>query len=143
MPNTETGHFPNRYYMDAAGNIHLNGASLYLDENGSTWRPTTTVALTGSADALSPHASYAYMLNRAGVDAVVLSAPTTGTDDDISVLLISNSAFAHTITATGLLLTGTASVNVATFAAFKGASLHLRAYQGKWYVIASNGITFS
>jgi hypothetical protein len=56
---------------------------------------------------------------------------------------MSQTANAHTITATGLLNTGSASVNVATFAAFAGANVVLMAFNGKWNVISSVGITFS
>lgn len=101
------------------------------------------VSLTGSADALAPHTPHTYVVNKAGVDAMTLAAPTATTDDGIILVVTSNTANAHTITATGLLQTGTASVNTATFAAQKGASITLMAYQGKWNVLSANGITFS
>ena len=72
-----------------------------------------------------------------------LAAPTATTDDGIVITVTSNTANAHTIQATGLLQTGTASVNLATFAAQPGAGLTLMAYQGKWNVLSSVGITFS
>jgi hypothetical protein len=99
--------------------------------------------LTGSADVISPHAAAAYVVNTAGVDAMTLAAPTSGTDDGKVIEITSNSANAHTLTATGLLQTGSTSVNVATFAAHPGASLKLIAYGGKWNVLSQNGITFS
>jgi hypothetical protein len=64
-------------------------------------------------------------------------------DDGIEITRASATANAHTITATGLFQTGTASVNLATFAANAGAGLTLMAYNGKWIVIASVGVTFS
>jgi hypothetical protein len=75
--------------------------------------------------------------------AMTLGAPIAGTDDGKYIRVTSTTAFAHTITATGLLKTGSASVNVATFAAFAGAALTLMAYNGLWYVVNSVGITFS
>lgn len=101
------------------------------------------VTLTGSTDTIPPHATASYVVNKAGVDAMTLAAPTATTDDGKVILVTSNTANAHTITATGLLQTGTASVNVATFAAQKGAGVQLIAYQGKWNVVSSVGITFS
>lgn len=103
---------------------------------------------TGSADALPNHVSGTIVVETAGVDAMTLAAPRVGAqqnggDSGRVITIISNSANAHTITATGLLKTGSASVNVATFAAFAGASLTLRASAGLWYVLASNAITFS
>lgn len=101
----------------------------------------------GSADALPNHISGTIVVETAGVDAMTLAAPTVGAqpggDSGRVITIISNTANAHTITATGLLKTGSANVNVATFAAFAGASLTLRASAGLWYVLASNAITFS
>lgn len=75
--------------------------------------------------------------------ALTLAAPTTPAQDGILMEIQSSTAFAHTLTATGLLQTGSASVNVATFAAFAGAGLNLMAFNGKWIVKSSVGITFS
>lgn len=93
--------------------------------------------------AIPPHVGHTYVITKAGVLADTLAAPTATTDDGIEIIVTSATANAHTITATGLLQTGTASVNVATFAAQKGAGLTLMAYQGVWQVMASVGITFS
>jgi len=101
------------------------------------------VALAGSADVIPPHVAATYVITKAGVDGATLAAPTATTDDGLIITVTSNTANAHTITATGLLQCGTASVNVATFAAHAGAGLQLMAYQAKWNVISSNGITFS
>lgn len=106
------------------------------------------VSLVGATDAVDPHTAGNYVINKAGVDAMTLAAPTAGAisaggDDGKIIELSSNTANAHTLTATGLLETGTASVNLATFAAQKGAGLRLMAYQGKWIVKSSVGITFS
>lgn len=84
-----------------------------------------------------------YVITKAGVFAGTLAAPTAGVQDGTVIRISSTTANAHTITATGLLQTGTASVNVATFAAQAGAGLTLQAYNGKWIVLASVGITFS
>lgn len=102
----------------------------------------------GTADALPQHVSGTIIVETAGVNAMTLAAPISGSqvnggDSGRVITIISNSANAHTITATGLLKTGSANVNVATFAAFAGASLTLRASAGLWYVLASNQITFS
>lgn len=35
MPQSETGHQPNRHYADRDGNVHLNGSSIYTDESGT------------------------------------------------------------------------------------------------------------
>lgn len=93
--------------------------------------------------AIAPGTPAAYMITKAGVCGLTLGAPTVTTHDGQQIIVSSNTGFAHTITATGLLQTGSAAVNLATFAAFAGASLTLIAYQGKWNVLCSVGVTFS
>jgi hypothetical protein len=107
----------------------------------SVWSQTP-VALTTNG-AIPPHVPHTYAITKAGVLADTLAAPTAGTDDGIQITITSDTANAHTLTATGLLDTGTASVNVATFAAQKGAGLTLMAYNARWKVLSSVGITFS
>ena len=103
---------------------------------------TSPIAITANG-AVANHTGHVYTITKAGVCALTLAAPTSGTDDGIEITLTSMTAFAHTLTATGLLNTGSASVNLATFAAFAGAGLTLIAVSGKWNVLASVGITFS
>ena len=100
------------------------------------------VALTTNG-AIPPHTPQTYVITKAGILADTLAAPTATVDDGVEITVVSTTANAHTITATGLLNVGTASVNLATFAANAGAGLTLMAYQGKWYVLCSVGITFS
>lgn len=107
--------------------------------------PPTVISASG---AVSPHApGGTFVITKAGVAALTLAAPTVGgpgTGDDGTFLdITSASANAHTLTATGLLNTGSAFVNVATFNAQAGASLSLMAYNGLWQVMAANGISFS
>lgn len=106
------------------------------------------LTLLAASGAVNPSQSATYVVTKAGVAALTLAAPivTTATvagDDGKEITITSNTANAHTLTATGLFQCGTASVNLATFAAQPGAGLTLVAYQGKWNVIASVGITFS
>lgn len=128
----------------------INTTATYICNVAGNWevpigtlQSSTPQALSGSADAIPPHVGHTYVVTTAGVDAMTLAAPTATTDDGIEITVTSNTANAHTITTSGLLQTGTASVNVATFAAQKGAGVTLMAYQGKWNVLASVGITFS
>jgi hypothetical protein len=128
----------------------INTTAVYVCSVAGNWEvplnhlwSQSPQVLGGAAPAIPPHASHTYVFNRAGVTAATLAAPTAGTDDGVEITLTSDSANAHTITATGLLDTGTASVNVATFAAQKGAGLTLMAFNGRWKVICSVGITFS
>jgi hypothetical protein len=73
--------------------------------------------------------------------ALTLAAPII---NDQELIVFSATNYAHTLTATGLLATASAAVNVATFAAFAGASLSLRSYNGLWILqTGAAGITFS
>jgi hypothetical protein len=100
--------------------------------------------LTGSADAINPHIAGNYIIDTAGVDAITLAAPTDGVDDGLSISIYSDSTNAHTVTCpTTLFCPGTAKKTIATFAAFQGAGIGLRAMDGNWHVVAQTGITFS
>jgi uncharacterized membrane protein YjjP (DUF1212 family) len=118
-------------------------ATLFTAQNGSVSNNLNAVAASGAL----PLVPGSYFITKAGVAALTLAAPiagSTGAGQDGSQLCIySTTAYAHTLTTSGLLQTGSASVNTATFAAFAGASLTLVAYNGKWLVLTSNGITFS
>lgn len=121
------------YVCSVAGNWDVDISSL-------TSGQPQAIAASG---AVAPHAAGTYVITKAGVAALTLAAPTATADDGNVIVITSNTAFAHTLTATGLLQTGSASVNLATFAAFAGAGLTLMAYQGKWNVLASVGVTFT
>lgn len=83
-----------------------------------------------------------YIITKAGVAAMTLAAPANA-DDGETYEIISDTANAHTITATGLFADGAGHVNVATFAAQIGASIQFMARQGKWYVLNLQGVTMS
>lgn len=104
--------------------------------------------LSGSADAIPPHSAGLYQVNRAGVDAMTLAAPTAGDsasggDDGKEIHVFSTTAQAHTITATGLFQDGAGHVNTATFSANAGANIRLMAFNGKWIVLSLQGVTMS
>jgi len=99
--------------------------------------------LTGTADAINPHFAGNYVVDTGAADLMTLAAPTSEVDDGLSINVWSDSNFAHTITATSLFANGTALKTTATFAAFRGAGLGLRAMDGVWHVIAQTGITFT
>lgn len=96
--------------------------------------------LKSASGGIDPTQSHRYLITKAGVAALTLAAPTI---DNIRLEIRSTTAFAHTITATGLLQTGAAGTDLATFAAFGGAGLVLASFNGKWMVMNSVGITFS
>jgi hypothetical protein len=83
-----------------------------------------------------------FLITKAGVAALTLAAPALA-DDGMKMEIISDTAQAHTITATGLYADGAGHVNLATFAAQIGASIRLMARQGKWYVLSVQGVTMT
>jgi len=99
--------------------------------------------LTGTADVINPHVSGNYIVKTGSADAMTLAAPTAGLDDNLSISIWSDTLFAHTITATSLLANGTALKTTATFAAFRGAGIGLRAFNGVWQVIANTAVTLT
>lgn len=81
-------------------------------------------------------------LTKGSAGAYTLAAPTAA-QDGMLLIITSRSAFAHVVTATGLLedgVTGGAK-NTATFAAFVGASCMLQAINLKWHTISLKAVT--
>lgn len=112
-----------------------------VSPNGTASLPL--IPITAAAYAIPAHTQANYIITRAAADLMTLAAPTSVVDDGLQIVITSGTAFAHTITATGLLNTGSANANVATFAAFAGATVTLMAWAGKWNILYSTGVTFS
>ncbi len=132
-----TGDSLNRF-VDVLNNIQGNGTPDTVAMTSEQYG-YSAMALDG---AIAPATPATYVFTKAGVLAATLAAPAVA-DNGKVIRITSATANAHTLTATGLLQTGTASVNLATFAAQPGAGLTLMAVNGKWNVLASVGITFS
>jgi hypothetical protein len=88
------------------------------------------------------HASFSHtaVLTKPTAGAYTLAAPSR---DGIVLTLVSRTAAAHVVTATGLLDDGTAaaSKNTATYAAFPGASAMLMSLGGKWNSVSLKAVT--
>jgi len=104
--------------------------------------PTTLPITAYSADgaiAVSPHFA---VLTKTSAGAYTLAAPpASGSDDEgMAIEITAGTAFAHVVTATGLIQDGVTggAKNTWTSAAFVGSSLKLRGYNGKWHVISKN-----
>jgi len=92
--------------------------------------------------AVNPYIASTNFITKAGSALLTLAAPIATTQDGNIIRINSTTAYAHVLSAIGLLQTGTAFVNYVNFNAYPGASVTLQAYQGKWIVIASNQVTF-
>jgi len=101
------------------------------------------ILLSGTTDVIAPNAPGNYIVKTGQANAMTLAAPRVGIDDNVSINVWSDTLFAHTITATALFANGTALKTTATFAAFRGAGLTLRAFNGVWQVVSSTGVTFT
>lgn len=127
----------------------LNTITTYYCATAGNWETTSagtqnaSLLLLSADGAIDPHTSGTYVVTKGSAAALTLAAPTVTTDDGVEIVVTSNTAFAHVITATGLLQTGSASVNTATYAAQKGATLTLVAYQGKWNTVSQVGVAFA
>lgn len=137
--------WPDLAMMRTCGSVNASGVGQWVDytvgQNQFTSNPTALQLLT--TNGALPVTAGLYVITKAGVLADTLAAPTAGSQDGIIIQIMSTTANAHTLTATGLFQCGTASVNLATFAANAGAGLTLMSYNGKWVVLYSVGITFS
>jgi hypothetical protein len=111
------------------------------------------VQAAAAADVL-PVADAVVFVTRAGVDAMTLALPIAGSypagvplslgdprDDGKKLLVVSTTAFAHTITtpANGINKT----LHIATFGAAVGNWVLLIAFQGTWYMVGQLGVTLS
>jgi hypothetical protein len=81
-------------------------------------------------------------LTKGSAAAITLAAPTAAQAGTV-IVITAGSAFAHVVTATGLLEDGVVggAKNTATFAAFRGATITLVASQLKWNVVSKNVVT--
>ena len=102
-----------------------------------------SLLVNGAVPITTPLTPTMFQINKAGVLADTLAAPVAGTDDGKIIWIVSNTANAHTVTATGLFQVGAAPVNLATFAAFAGAGFQAMALNAKWVVLSQMGITFT
>ena len=152
--------------IDSTGNLHLNvglfdstgslGTSGYVLSSTGTataWIPIpaassastlrlSPIALTGIADAIDPHTPATYIT--VAVDAMTIAAPTVTVDDGVVIQITTGTTGTPTLTCTGgTLRPGTAAVTTVLFAASPGSTVELMAYQGNWYVIGANNVTYA
>ena len=86
-----------------------------------------------------------YNINKASAAALTLPAPSLA-QQGLQVQITSQTAAAHVVTATGLIMDGSSSAprTTMTFAAFKGATIELVAENGFWNVdSAPQNVTLS
>jgi hypothetical protein len=106
--------------------------------------PSGQTIVTASVDgALSiPTQNTLVLVQKAGVCAMTLAAPTTA-QDGVVLTILSATANAHTVTYTAGFYGDTTSSDVATFAAKVGASMTIQAQAGKWGVVSLANVTLA
>jgi len=117
--------------------------------DGDCFQIAPTV-LTGTTDAIPGFASGIhfggnYVIETGAIDAITLPVPTAEIDDNLSLSIFSDTAFAHTVTLPGAFFAkGTAGLGTtATFTAGRGAGLILRAWNGTWQVLGQPGVAIA
>jgi hypothetical protein len=133
--NTQTAklQFLNEAGVDIVQTVGIGGAVQYsLNQNGGVQVVAQPIAANG---AINPRLPGYYVITKGSIASLTLAAPTATVDDGLVIEISANTAFAHLITATGLLLTGTAAANTVTYpTAGAGGTAYFTAYQGKWIV---------
>jgi hypothetical protein len=106
--------------------------------------PNAQTIVTASVDgALSiPVQNTLVLVQKAGVCAMTLAAPTTA-QDGLEVTILSATANAHTVTYTEGFYGDTTASDVATFAAKVGASMTIKAQGGKWGIVSLANVTLA
>lgn len=102
-------------------------------------------SLTGTADAIPQSTGGNFIITTGSADAITLPLPLTGSDDNLTIAFVSATNFAHSVTLpSAKMAPGVALKTTATLAAFAGAGISLRAWNGTWQVIGSQGtVTYS
>ena len=97
--------------------------------------------LSGTTDAIDPTVAGNYIIKTGSADAITLGLPRVGIDDNLSINIYSDTAFAHTITlpSTGFTTGSTVLKTAITLLAFRGSGVTLRAYNGTWQVVGNSG----
>lgn len=103
------------------------------------------VATVYAADgAITKDPALLHVLTKTSAGAYTLAAPTSS-QEGMELIITAGTAYAHVVTATGLLDDGVTggSKNTATFGAFVGSTLTLMAYNLKWIVVSKNVVTIA
>lgn len=138
--DTKKTHLGTHQIMPANNNIQ----TAYWD--GDHAHRTSQVAATGTVTQCSGLVS----ITAGSAAAITLTTPVAGRatggalggDDGKELVIISETAFAHTVTAPGG-FNGGATPHIATFGAAKANNLVLVARNGSWWVKSSVGVTLS
>lgn len=98
------------------------------------------IFLIGTADAINPEVSGAYVVKTGSADSMTLATPTAAAEGNI-IEIWSDTDYAHVVTAASTLFCVGASAQktVCTFPAYRGAGITVRVCNGVYHLITSSG----
>jgi hypothetical protein len=157
MAFASPGNTPSRGIQNRAGGAYDQSAQQDIVDCDSFQGPITKLfGIAANPDVINPHIAGNYMIESGAVDPITLGLPLPGGagtvsggfqggDDGLCINIWSDTAFAHTVILPAVGFAGGAAAlhGTATFAAFRGAGLTLRAWNGTWQVVANSGVTLS
>jgi hypothetical protein len=91
--------------------------------------------LSGTADAVNPNVPGHYVVKTGSADAITIAAPAVSAEGNV-ISIISDTAFAHTVTAPSALFAVGVMKTTLTFPAARGAGLIFRVCNGAFHVIS-------
>lgn len=113
--------------------------------SGTVSSLNSIVAVSADGAITIPSGSTSYMITKAGVAAMTIVDPTSGTHDGLRLTFMATTANAHTLSnaaGSGFNAGGAAS-DVGTYGGAKGDNIIIEAYQGKWYVVSKVNVTLA
>lgn len=130
--------------VSTGGSLDLGKSINLTDTAFWTLRHVTLAGTQYSASGIIPPVAGTAFITKATAAAMTLAAPALA-DDGAVLIITSETAAAHTVTATTLLADAVSGSphTTATFAAFIGTSLVLMAANKLWNVVASTGVTIT
>lgn len=152
MAFQSVGNTPARGAQNHSGGVYDQSAQQDLVDADSFEGPITVLTGTtagGNPDVINPHVAGNYIINSGAVDGITLGLPNPGGpstltagiggDDGLTINIWSATAFAHTVVLpSAKFASGQALHGTATFPAFAGAGMTLRAWNGTWQVVGNS-----
>jgi hypothetical protein len=127
-----------------AGLKYKDGATTIQDVNNTAnggVKPATAAYAADGAIALYSHTA---VITKGTAAAMTLAAPTATTHDGMIITVVSDTAAAHTVTATTVGFNkANAAGDVGTFGGAIGDGFSFVAYQGEWLVLTNTNVTIA
>ncbi len=124
----------------AAAGVTIDGV---LVKDGAVTARRPVIAVTADGAIAVPNGDTTYHITKAGVAAMTLVDPTTGTHDGLRLTFIADTANAHTLD----LVTGIngGAADVGTFGGAVGDGVIIEAYLGEWFQVpgGNTNVTFA